>query len=348
MEVFRFTDDGLKIHSHHSKTQTLSELHRIGEKYLSDVYDSKKFTTDMDGVIVHDDSAIIASRIVAGPEAQQLYARYADLNIKAVAEGQTSYCWYAPTLFVGQLLKGLSTQINTTIGRNMRLVPGAEDYICRLIDGLEYEITAVTAGHQEAAEQVAWRAGIEETVGTKLKITGGVYDSSVERFIGGLHKLKHVKGLIDSNGTHIGDSWSDVETLGAITNSIAFNPGCMPSLRNAKISVIGISNMGLLPLLDYKGAYDSGIEEYELPIRMIIMESDRHQDKAEQLLKESKTIKKQTIPKILDEETTAEEMEETIKKELKRQKIDSQTKTRTFMPPEEFDAYAKEAYLKLN
>lgn len=354
MDVFRFTDKGISLNSFYSKKEAASEIHKIGEKYLSNVHESHKLTTDMDGVIVHDDSAIIASRIVAGPEAQEKYNQYADANIKAVVnEGQTSFCWHAPTMFVGQLLEGLSTEINRVIGRNTRLVPGAEIYICRLIDGLGYDVTAVTAGHQEAAEEVSKRAGIEKTIGTQLKNSNGIYIMEIKRFIGGIHKLKHVQKILGNGdgsyrGTHIGDSWSDVETLGGINNSIAFNPGCIYALRNARISAIGASKTGLIPFFDYKGKYDGEIREEQLPQTIIIMETAKNQEHAEQLLQESRNMKKKIIPKILNQDITDSMIEGRIKRELTRLGIDFQTETTSFMSSEEFDRYAKQAYLQLN
>jgi len=356
MRLIAFNDGYKEDKILDSKSEILKTIHEIGEKYLSRTFDSKKFTTDMDGVLIYDDNAIMAARITAGPEAQDMFGAYANLNIKAVSEGETSYCWYAPTLFVGQLLKGLSPEINRVVGKNMRLIPDVKAYIDSLFE-IGYEIVAVTAGHQEAGEEVSKRLGIKQTIGTQLGISAKtrLYDGTVKRFIGGNYKLNLVdKILNDSNGghigTHIGDSWSDVETLEGIPNSIAFNPGCGLALKNANISVIGKSKMGLLPFFDYEGRYDGSVNLEDLPLMIILMNGNYGQEDLDLLLQESKKVKKEEIEKTLIRRGKPPSLgvEGRIRNTLKEKGIPFRTKVKNFMPPDEFDSYAKKAYLKLD
>jgi len=359
MRVVQVDQRGVREDSYSGK-KAIKFMHELAERYFSNV---RRFTIDMDGVLIHDDNAIMAARTVSTPDAQDTFKQYADLNIKAVAEGQTSYCWYAPTVFVGQLLKGLSPEINRVVGQNMRLIPGA----IRFVDyskELGYDLTAVTAGHQEAAEEVSLRLGIERTIGTQLGISNGLYDGTVKRFIGGFHKLKFVREVIgdDGQGTHIGDSYSDVETLEEVSNSIAFNPGCDPALRNANLSLIGTSLSGLIPFFDYRGRYDREVNEEELPRTLILIES-LNEPVMQRLLEESRLRQELVMRRLVDESRDVKKIEleeiltreqgprilveEKIKQRLRELGIDFHTKSISFMPLSVFDRYAKEAYARL-
>ncbi|MBD3252969.1 hypothetical protein GF386_04510 [Candidatus Pacearchaeota archaeon] len=346
MQVIDF-GESIKVEDF-SGVDFVREMHRIAERYLADVHEARRLTIDMDGVLIFDDNAITTARIVAGDEAQRMFSEYAGLNIRAVAQGETSYCWYAPTLFVGDLLRGLQPEINSIIGENMRLIPGAGRTIGCLRE-LGYDIAAVTAGHLEAARSVSERVGIERTISTELGVSNGLYDGSVRRFIGGKHKLEVVRELLGYNGTHyngthIGDSWSDVETLKAVPNSVAFNPGCEFALRNARISVLGTSLLGLLPFFDESGAYDSEVGEEDLPRKILIMDN-RTQDLA-QLLAESRGTKKE-IGRILDRTIKYDYVESGIRRVLGERGVKYRTSVDSFMSPEEFDVYAKKAYREL-
>lgn len=335
-----------------TRKEVFTRIHRIAEKYLSHVHDSGILTTDMDGVLIYDDNAIMAARIISGPEAQELYGQYADANTIAVANGKTAYCWYAPTLFVGQMLKGLSSEINRAIGRNVRLIPGAREHIEKLHE-LGYDITTVTAGHEDAAEEVSKRVNLGITRGTKLGVSeDGFYDGTIEHFADGTHKLGIVKKILQHEGklagTHVGDSWSDVETLAGIPNSIAFNPGCELALRNAKISIIGYSLLSLLPFFDPEGKYDEEMNGTNMPDAVIIMEGQPTPENAQALLNISKAIKKDAIGEFLDEsECPASEIEQRIKTELTEKDINFKTDVTDFLHVKEFDAYAKKAYEEL-
>jgi phosphoserine phosphatase len=335
----------VKEKSSYSKRESLNWMRELREEYLRGVYDSKQLTMDMDGVLIHDDNAIMATRTIAGPEAQEIYGKYADLNIKAVSEGETSYCWYAPTLFVGQLLKGLSPEINRVIGSHVRLIPKAREHIDALLE-IGYNIIALTAGHQEAAEEVSKRLGIKKTIGTQLGINQGFYDGTVDRFIGGLYKLRAIEEFLDG-GTHVGDSWSDVESLKEIPNSIAFNPSCELALRNANISVIGTSLLGLLPLFDHEAKYDSIISHEDMP-RIIVVMKDPSNDSVPKILKESRHVKKRELENILNQtDIHTTELGPMIRDKLYKSGIDFQTKVKKFMSLKEFDAYARRAYKQL-
>jgi phosphoserine phosphatase len=319
-------------------------MHELGEEYLGGVYDSKRLTTDMDGVLIYDDNAVMAAMVIAGVASKNMFDRYAHMNIEAVAEGKTSYCWYAPTLFVGQLLKGLSPDVNRVVGNHMRLIPGARKYVDALL-GIGYDITALTAGHQEAAERVSKRVGIESTIGTQLGISGGVYDGTVRRFIGGEYKLRAIREILDG-GTHVGDSWSDVDALREIENSVAFNPGCGLALKGANISVIGTSLLGLLPLFDHEAKYDSMLLDRDIP-RMVVVMKDPSRECVSAILEESRDVKRRELGDILDRAVPSAGIVPAIKNKLSKMGVEFETKVKEFMSLDEFDAYAKEAYRQL-
>ena len=350
LEIIINKQKGISYTSYDTVKGYVLAIHRIAEDKLGYVHDAKVLTTDMDGVLIHDDNAIMAARTISGLKAQEMFGAYADKNIRAVSEGQTSYCWYAPTLFVGQLLNGLSTEINRIVGRNMRLIPDTKRYIGILKD-LGYDITAVTAGHQEAAEEVSARIGIEDTIGTMLGSSDGVYDGTVARFIGGNYKLKAVEPILRDNGsfkgTHIGDSWSDVQTLEGVPNSIAFNPGCRLALENATISLITLSKMALIPFFDYLGKYDDHLSEENLPHTIVINEATLPEHDIDLLLSSSKEFKKKKLEQILSGEITSDDVQDLIIKELTERGINFQSGLSQFMDPDEFDEFARKAYLLL-
>lgn len=350
MRVIKVQSDGsIKEDVFVNRSKYLKAIHELAGAYLSAVHQSGILTTDMDGVLIHDDNAIMAARIISGTDAQEFYSAYADANTKAVAEGKTAYCWYAPTLFVGQMLNGLSSEINRAIGRHVRLIPGAIEHIGNLLE-LGYDIAAVTAGHQESAAEISNRVNIGVTHGTQLGVSDdGVYDGTVKRFIGGSHKFGVVEKILEHEGklagTHVGDSWSDVETLAGIPNSVAYNPGCELALRNAQISILGVSLLGLLPFFDPEGKYDGKMNGTNMPDAVIVMEGRPSQETAQALLAISKRVKKNMIGELLDKsECPAAEIEDRIRAELWEEGIDFRTRYSKFMPVDEFDAYAKKAY----
>ncbi|MBW3002058.1 haloacid dehalogenase-like hydrolase [Candidatus Woesearchaeota archaeon] len=350
MRIIKVQSNGsIKEDAFVNRSKYLKAIHDIAESYLSAVHQSGILTTDMDGVLIHDDNAIMAARIVSGPEAQVWFGRYADANLVAVAEGMAAYCWYAPTLFVGRLLKGLSPEINRVVGRHIRLIPGAEKHIDNLLE-LGYDITAVTAGHQESAEEISNRVNIGVTYGTQLGVSDdGVYDGIVQRFIGGSHKLDVVEKILEHEGkfvgTHVGDSWSDIETLAGIPDSVAYNPGCELALRNARISVLGVSLLSLLPFFDPEGKYDSLLKNTDLPDTVILMLGQPGPTGLTKLFADSREIKKKWINALLDgQQGSALEIEERIKSELREKGVDFRTRYSDFMSVDEFDAYAKKAY----
>ncbi|MBW2996207.1 haloacid dehalogenase-like hydrolase [Candidatus Woesearchaeota archaeon] len=354
MRIVDVNGECITEESFSSKKDLIMAMHKLGERYLSHVYRAGKLTTDMDGVIIYDDGAMTLTNLVGGEEAEKKFSEYAGLNIKAVSEGQTCYCWYAPSLFGSQLLEGLSPEINREVGKHLRLIPGIEEYMDRLIDGLGYDVSAVTAGHQEAAEEVSRRVGIDKTVGIQLGVNSRCYDGTIVRFIGGEYKLGAVEDILVHNGrclgTHVGDSWSDIETLAGIPNSIAFNPGCELALKNAKISIMGVSQLGLLPFFDYMGKYDEELKEEDLPQTTIIMQegSNGEGNWLSDLLQESRKVKKEVIRNIIDQrDGPSSKVEERIRHSLVQSGTDFQTKLERFMDNEEFDAYAKKAYAEL-
>lgn len=347
-------------HEYSSASGFLGFLHNTGERYLSSPIEHKRITTDMDGVLIRDDNAIAAARIISGPQAVDTFGMASDLNIRAVEAYRNgggppmAYCWYAPTKYVGELLKDLSPEINRAIGRHMRLVPDSQSYIDCLGE-MGFDITAVTAGHQEAAEAVSERLGIERTIGTRFGITGGAYDGTVQEFAGGEHKLGIVKKLLYFEqgyiGNHIGDSWSDVETLDAIPHSVCFNPGCEPAARAARISVIGTSQMSLLPLYDIAGRYDglfSGDEKKLLPDAVLVVDNSTGHDAnlLSRIYMEFMACSrecKQVMADMVEGERAYHEVEESARRELRELGVLFE---KPFQPVDmqEFDACAKRSY----
>ena len=251
-------------------------LHKIGERYLhpSFKFRNKIVTTDMDGVLIVDDNALDLCKIIAGDEGVNYFKQVSDSNIKAVARGETSYCWNSPAVFVGSLLKSLPTSINSIVGTHMRFVPGAKENIEHLLD-LRFHITNVTAGHQEGAEMVSYRLGIKDTVATQFGVENGVYTGEISRFVGGIHKLNEVKKILANgddqlNGMHVGDSHSDIETMQAHRASIAWNPAHDLAVNSAKINVFGFDKRGLTPFYDINGKFDEDIAIEMLPKVVVV------------------------------------------------------------------------------
>lgn len=311
---------------------------------LKGAHESRMLSMDMDGVMIFDDNAKSLVETVAGGDALAKFDEYAGLNIEAVQEGATCFCWYAPTVFGAQVVQGLPPEVNREIGRNMRLIPGAVECISHL-KKLGYEIVAVTAGHQEAAEEVSRRLGIVRTIGTELGVDeAGLYDGTVRRFVGGGYKLRVVEELLKKNGafhgTHIGDSWSDVETLAGVPSSVAFNPGCGFALENAAISVLSYSLCGLLPLFDEQGSLEDGYSLSSLPKTVVIRHGRLNPSDSATLLKESRKIKKDGIRQVLEYEQSEHSVKMSICKGLDLSGINFRRKL-DFMSPKEFDTYAR-------
>lgn len=345
--------DGVAAEESLSSRQALAKLHGIAEQFLGTVHDSRRLTTDMDGVQIYDDNALTAIEIAGGKSAAEMFPLYANKNIAAVAAGAAAYCWYAPTLFGAQMLKGLPVEFNKAVGKHMRLIPGTAACIDSLLE-LGYELTTVTAGHQESADEVSARLGVKKTIGTRLGIADGKYDGTVKSFVGGKHKRLVVQQLLQTQagayaGTHIGDSWSDVETFAAIPNAVAFNPGCMYALAYARISIIGTSHKALLPLFDDHGVYDhSFLSDDGLPSLVIVRQGSIPLQAKERLLDESKRVKKCVIGDMLDKEQgNYSAVKRRIIDELREKKLPYRTHSGPFMSPEAFDAFAKKEYGQL-
>lgn len=334
MRYIEFNLNGTKDNYTQSHKESLSVLKEIKKEHLSYYLESKNITSDMDGVMIYDDNALTSVRLTGGNEAQEYFSKVADLNIKVAEKSDVPYCWYAPTVFGAQLLSGLNPDINRVIGQNMRLIPGAELFY-NFLNQNGYAVTSLTAGHQEAAEEVSKRLEIKNTIGTQLEIINGLYTSQIESFIGGHCKSAMAQKVLRKDnkiyGVHIGDSWSDVETLRDIPSSIAYNPGCQEALNNATISVITSSINSLSPL------FNSEISDTTIPELVII--NPFKLELPEEILELSKTIKKQTL-KTLVEISQGEDRIDKIKEELQQREINFKT-DKIFMSLEHFDTYAK-------
>lgn len=277
MYVQYIQENGELVSTFYEKTYDKKNLlHKIGERYLHPSFKhfNKIVTTDMDGVLIVDDNALDLCKIIAGDEGVNYFKQVSDSNIKAVASGKTSYCWNSPAVFVGSLLKGLPTSINSIVGTHMRFVPGAKENIEQILD-LGFHVTNVTAGHQEGAEMVSYRLGIKDTVATQFGVENGVYTGEISRFVGGIHKLNEVKKILANgygklNGMHVGDSHSDIETMQAHNASIAWNPAHDLAVNSAKINVFGLDKRGLTPFYDIEGRFDDEITEEMLPQIVVI------------------------------------------------------------------------------
>lgn len=251
-------------------------LHKIGERYLSRSfrYFNRKVTTDMDGVLIVDDNALDLCKIIAGDEGVNYFKQVSDSNIMAVKRGETSYCWNAPAVFVGSLLKGLPTDVNRIVGNHMRFVPGARENIEHLL-ALGFDVTNVTAGHQEGSEMVSARLGIKNTVATQFGVNNFTYTGEISRFVGGIHKLHAVRKILGNGwdelgGMHVGDSHSDIETMQAHNSSIAWNPAHELAVNSAKINVFGQDKRGLTPFYDTEGQFDDNITDEMLPQIVVV------------------------------------------------------------------------------
>lgn len=321
--------------SHEESLQAIGDIRR---EHFSEYLKSGKITSDMDGVMIFDDNAMTLTELVGGKKAKEHYSRYADLNIKAAEDEGVPYCWYAPTLFDSQLLAGLSTEVNRAVGKNMRLIPGAEVFYDNLRK-CGYDVTTLTAGHQEGAEEVSKRLGIEKTIGTQIKVVDGRYVSQIERFIGGHCKEREAAKILNKDGipygVHIGDSWSDVETLKAFP-SIAFNPGCQFALNNATVSVISSSINSLSPF------FNPDRRDVETP-EVVILNPQKLQVPEDILDLSKNTMKKQVLGTLV-ELANGESRVETIRNELRAAGIGFESLRGNLMSLEEFDEHAKEEW----
>lgn len=362
MNIVYFKEDSVS-EEEYSLRDGLRKMHELGQTYLSGALQDKQITTDGDGVLWHDDLALLLLRVISGDDARKMFEDVAKLNVKAVAEqGKPPYCWYAPTVFAGQLLNGLSTEVNRVVGEYARLMPDVEKFV-RYMTDLGIAITTVSGAHQEAAEEVSKRCGVARCIGTQLNVAEGNYGDGVKRFIGGEYKLRRVKKILslDENrkGTHHGDGWSDCETMCSENiNGIAFNPSCMPVLKHSPISVIGTSSLALLPFYDIDGKQDNLIAEGDLP-EIVVVNPERgwfeetlatHLENQTRLnrpllLEISKTVKQSGVENRLSPKGGGfEGLVEFIQKELENKSIEYHTRTKEFMSLEEFDRYAKELY----
>jgi len=315
-----------------SLDEAILVMQRIGERELQQLREHKRLTIDMDGVLIHDDNGVTATEVMGGEEARQMFSYVAQQNLRAVE--QTAYCWYAPTVFFGRLCNGLSPEINREVGRHMRLTPSAEMFTYLLTKN-GYDITSVTAGVQEAAEEVSARVGINKTIGTSFGQNNGLYNGTLTRFIGGQHKLYAVAEILGQQnhaGGHLGDSWSDIETLAAVSDSIAYNPGCEQALRAAKISVISQSLTGLLPLF--------GLPLTDLPPEIVFVNERGVTPPADlitYLFEASRKMKKQVLPAYLDNEKHPYEV---VLKKIKKALQDIPHQTQQLPPKKGFEEMA--------
>lgn len=328
-------------------------------QYSKDIiWEFEKWTeisTDMDWVILFDDSARDTVWILAWEDGFKQFWEYADLNLIAADDGIVPYCRYAPTVYLNRLLEWRSPEILRIVGEHGRTIPDVKEYFESMKD-LKYNMTIVTAWPQEWAEAVGERVWVspENVIWTKIWYSNGEYDAhSIDRFVWGKHKYDEVKKILKKNpdfsaGTHIGDSWSDVYTLAKLSNSVAFNPWCMKALIWANFSIISESKLGVLPLFDYKWEFIDSYKD-KLPETLIINKitasktiDSKVEEKLQELYQESRTMKKETIKNNLDE--TKEEMQKKIIQELNRENIQYKTKQTTPLSNEEFDILAKTLY----
>jgi len=347
LEIIIIENNSITSESFTDSKKYLVEIRKKTKEYLKLVWQKNIITIDMDGVLAYDDGAMLLCQIVSqNKEAKKMFHCYADLNIKAVREGFTSYCWYAPALYISQLLSRLSPEINRIIGQHIRLIPEAKECIDVITKQLGFELIVVTAGIQETAEVISQRLNIQQTFASKLKITNNLYNGEIERFIGGKHKLNLVKNLlINCQGiTHIGDSWSDLDTLAGLDNSVAFNPGCLAALNSARISVAGTSLLALLPLFDQYGVCDNKLKNYQLPIKVIVRKEEVDANRLIPLMAEITDIKKVKIKALVDDKKSEKNVLSSIISELKKQKIPYNTHFKNFMSPDNFDVFAKNYY----
>ena len=362
MDHYHIFENGVVLHENYtSRNQILRILHSLGENFLSrSLRDKTEVTTD--GVLIVDDNALDLCKIIAGDEGVNYFKQVSDSNIKAVARGETSYCWNAPAVFVGSLLNGLPTVINSMVGNYMRFVPGAKENIEHLLS-LDFDVTNVTAGHQEGAEIVSYRLGIKNTIATKFGTENGIYNGNIERFVGGVHKLHTVRKILanewnELNGMHVGDSHSDIETMQAHDASIAWNPAHELAVNSARINVFGLDKRGLTPFYDSDIKFDSFITEDMLP-KMVVTNNlnDRssNQDLVNLMIKAGLDMRKEYGSRI-EQETPYAQMRAKIEKAIFeetgydqkrfRQHIESR-RSEIYLPIEEFQRRAEMAYKRL-
>lgn len=273
MRLVTYQENGKVEDAILSHRDALGAMHKIGEQIYHGQH--QKLTTDMDGVLIPDDNAVEVIYAIGGNELMAGFSQVADWNLEAHPE--LPYCWNAPALLGGMILSGLPIEVNKIIGERLRLLPGVEEHF-DLLGQLGYDVTNVTAGHQEAAEEVSRRIGIENTVGTQFEtLSEGYYGQAIERFIGGVHKLSAVEEILFNTserklyGTHIGDSHSDVETMAELPFAIAWN--AKYDMARARVMVYGTNKNGLTPLFDLEGKMDDRIDADQMPEVVVVFEN---------------------------------------------------------------------------
>ena len=374
LECVVISDNGeVKTEKLYGRKNILRKLHSLGNLHIHGSNSPKVLSTDMDGVLIVDDNALDVCRIIAGKNGIDYFSEVGRRNIRAVEEeAQTSYCWNAPCVFLGSLLQGLPSEVNRAVGSHMRFVPGARENIEHLLE-LGFDVTNVTAGHQEGAEEVSKRLGIKRTIATQFGIDSqGKYDGTIQRFIGGNHKLKAIDSLFEKQidgystnnrgvGSHVGDSHSDIESMRALS-SIAWNPTHHLATTSAVMNVYGLNKMGLTPLYDSIGRFDSVIPDKALP-HTIVINARRvgsrqlvGQDTLELQYKLGSRMREEYMSQI-ESEYPHEQMMEYIRRQI--QKNTGMTdqdfadhvisvRDRVFLPLDDFQTKSLNAYTRLN
>lgn len=366
------SDGRIETQTFHNRGDILRTLHSLGGHYIQSPNAPEVLSTDMDGVQIVDDNALDLCKIIAGEKGLEYFGKVAKRNLKAVEEeARTSYCWNAPCVFLSSLLKGLPSEINRAVGHHMRLVPGARENIEQLLK-LGFDITNVTAGHQEGAEEVSRRLGIEATIATQFGVDNqGKYDGTIQRFIGGEHKLRAIDSLFEEKidgyspdnrrvGSHVGDSHSDIESMRALS-SIAWNPTHHLAATSAVINVYGSDKRGLTPFYDLNGRFDSQIPDEALPHTIVV--NPRRVDSRElidrNMLESQNELgyrMRKAYMKQIEQDYSHNQMIRDIRTQIQRETGMSEqdfarhvdeVRDRVFLPLKDFQAKSLEAYKNL-
>jgi len=246
---------------HTSPERFLSACREIGEGIYRD-----RLAMDMDGVQEWDDVAHLYTDLLDPENGKRVFGAASRANLRAVENGMACYCWFAIGVLPRYTLDGVEPEVMRAIGRHIRLVPGAKEFV-ELI-GEDVSVHTFTAGYSEAAKEVAARLSIPQVTATELEKSGNKYTGRLERFIGGTKKAEAIRNQCP-DGMVLDDSWSGVNAMGEFP-SIAFNPKYPPTVQAASVNVYAPSLLGLVPFLVPSGKWDRYLKPEHLP-RLVVV-----------------------------------------------------------------------------
>ena len=341
------TLDGPREVRYTTPADFLHKYYRASETLLTAGMD---ISVDMDGVQEWDDVARLYTTLVDPENGVRVFDASSDANLEAVDKGRACYCWFAIGIMPRYTLEGVDTRVMEAVGRNIRLVPGARDFIEKLWE-MAYRPRTFTAAYREAAEEVAKRVGIKGVTATEIETANGEYTGRLKTFIGGEKKKDAILRHYGVNIVRcVDDSWSGLETMEALP-SIAFNPK-YPSLLNvACVDVHASSLLGVLPLFDHGGRCFDFLSKYPEALPELVVVNDlRPVKKPEWLVREecaTASRMREEIGRLVEQELPKAVMVENIRSSLGRYGLEIPRIDMSGIDMEEFKDLALQEYVRV-